>query len=401
MQVPAPAPAPAPVPKPPAKRRGRPKGSTNAARGRPRARAKSVPAEQVVPPLPSVLAKSGGLGKTFQLDKGRQLEFTRRECDDMYLEMCRDHSGSASADLLPRPSDLELLKRFLKTRHPRATDTGANLLSVVEITEFGTGLAQPVITRCHKAAVEFAELSFVHPDILFVMVRQSELPDLLHELDVSPDQLPWFACFGEAGSSVMAMANPNLSRRPDALRVLLERSLERTQRQSLFLNGVVSAAEASALRRQTALREDAGPISASILADLASFPFAGQRDPSNIPLVRSTRSQFGMAPPPSTAHLAEGDRAQYLARSRFQRGQVVDVVADSLNDQRISDRAAAVLAGVAKMFVVELTQEACAARDRWHGPESELGSEHIREAYRRLHENGKIPYLPAKRRRFR
>lgn len=356
--------------------------------------------EDVEAPAAAIFARSGGVSKTFQLDNGRQVEFTRRDCDDMY-EMWCDEQPKSKAELPPRPSDLDLLLRFMKKRHPSATTPGANLLSIVEITEFGAGLAPDVVSRCQKAAMEFAELSFVNPEILFVMIRFSELPNLMLQLDVTPLQLPLFSCFGETRTRVMQLANPNLSRNPNALRTLLERSLELTRRQTLFLDGVVSAVEARALRRETALREDAGPISASILADLATFPFAPTSG-------RLMHARFGL--PTTTTSTTTGneedapqqaERARYLARSRFPRRQVVNVVADSLNQQMISDRAAVVLAGVAKMFVVELTREACAARDQWHGHESELGSEHIREAYRRLHEADKIPYLPSKRRRFR
>jgi hTAFII28-like protein conserved region len=102
-------------------------------------------------------------------------------------------------------------------------------------------------------------------------------------------------------------------------------------------------------------------------------------------------------------------RWEYLVRSRFKRGNVRDVMNKALGIEDgqvgVTDRSAAVMAGVAKLFVADLTQGALATMEDWGDGTAANGDPlqpgHVREAYRREINAGKVPFLPRKKRRLR
>jgi transcription initiation factor TFIID subunit 11 len=67
----------------------------------------------------------------------------------------------------------------------------------------------------------------------------------------------------------------------------------------------------------------------------------------------------------------------------------------TVSNNPINQKMAIVMAGIAKIFAGEIIESAKTIMDEW-GEQGPLKQRHIREAYRKLKQNGKIPYAKEK-----
>jgi len=95
----------------------------------------------------------------------------------------------------------------------------------------------------------------------------------------------------------------------------------------------------------------------------------------------------------------QSSRYEYYRRSSFQRANIKKIM-QTISNNTINQKMAIVMSGITKIFVGEITETAKCVMEEW-GEQGSIRPKHIREAYRRLKQDGKIPYLKPERQLLR
>lgn len=92
---------------------------------------------------------------------------------------------------------------------------------------------------------------------------------------------------------------------------------------------------------------------------------------------------------------SQQDQYEIFRRSTFPKSTVRKIM-QGVCGGNVPQNAVIAMAGIAKVFVGEIVEEACQAQDQG-GEEGALQPKHIREAARKLRKNNKIPNSKYKR----
>jgi len=109
-------------------------------------------------------------------------------------------------------------------------------------------------------------------------------------------------------------------------------------------------------------------------------------DDEDIPMIEPSKVQLLL----SQFTPEQNHRYEYYRRSNFPKANVKNIM-QSVSGTTINQKMAIVMSGITKLFVGEIIETARTVQDEWE----DIGAirpRHIREAYRRLQQAGKIPY---------